>query len=76
MVWKSYPEAAIYMTFVSIPEPSTPSTAAPTGLRFDDVPLILEGAIPAAALALAVMAGFQGLERLLIPRGLRLSFDG
>jgi osmoprotectant transport system permease protein len=47
-----------------------------TGIRLNDLPLILEGAIPAALLALAVMAGFQGLERVLTPRGLRLRFDG
>jgi osmoprotectant transport system permease protein len=47
-----------------------------TGIRLNDLPLILEGAIPAAALALLVMAAFQLLERALTPRGLRLSFDG
>lgn len=47
-----------------------------TGIRLNDVPLILEGAIPAAALALLVMAVFQVIERWLTPRGLRLSFDG
>lgn len=46
-----------------------------TGIRLNDLPLILEGAIPAAALALLVMALFQLLERALTPRGLRLSFD-
>ena len=44
-----------------------------TGVRLDDVALILEGAIPASLLALAVQAMFDGLERLAIPRGLRLS---
>jgi osmoprotectant transport system permease protein len=47
-----------------------------TGIRLNDLPLILEGAIPAAALALLVMAVFQLIERWLTPRGLRLSFDG
>lgn len=47
-----------------------------TGIRLNDLPLILEGAIPAAVLALLVMAAFQVLERALTPRGLRLSFDG
>jgi len=42
-----------------------------TGIRLDDLPLILEGAIPAAVLALVVMALFQLLERALTPRGLR-----
>lgn len=44
-----------------------------TGIRLDDLGLILEGAIPAAVLALLVMALFQLLERALTPRGLRAS---
>lgn len=44
-----------------------------TGIRLDNIPLILEGAIPASALALLVLALFSGLERLLTPRGLRAS---
>jgi osmoprotectant transport system permease protein len=47
-----------------------------TGIRLDDLPLILEGAIPAAVLALLVMAAFQLLERVLTPRGLRRFLDG
>ena len=47
-----------------------------TGIRLNDLPLILEGAIPAAALALIVMAAFQLIERWTTARGLRLSFDG
>ncbi len=43
-----------------------------TGVRLDDVGLILEGAVPASLLALAVQAVFDGLERLVIPRGLRI----
>jgi osmoprotectant transport system permease protein len=46
-----------------------------TGIRLNNLPLILEGAVPAAMLALLVMALFQLLERALTPRGLRLSFD-
>jgi len=42
-----------------------------TGIRLDDMPLILEGAVPAALLALAVQALFAGLARLFVPRGLR-----
>jgi len=42
-----------------------------TGIRLDDVGLILQGAIPAAVLALAVMGAFQLLERAVTPRGLR-----
>ncbi len=43
-----------------------------TGLNLDDTNLILEGAIPAALLALAVEGLFALLDRTLIPRGLRL----
>jgi osmoprotectant transport system permease protein len=43
-----------------------------TGIRLDDVGLILEGAIPAAALALLFQGLFDLLERVLVPRGLRL----
>jgi osmoprotectant transport system permease protein len=42
-----------------------------TGIRLASVPLILEGAVPAAALALLVQGLFDALERLLVPRGLR-----
>ncbi|WP_426788160.1 glycine betaine ABC transporter substrate-binding protein [Xanthomonas campestris] len=47
-----------------------------TGIRLDDIGLILEGAIPAAVLALLVQALFEGLERWATPRGLRLSQRG
>jgi osmoprotectant transport system permease protein len=43
-----------------------------TGIRLDDYGLILEGAVPAALLALAVQLLFDLSERILIPRGLRL----
>jgi osmoprotectant transport system permease protein len=42
-----------------------------TGIRLADTGLILEGAIPAGLLALAVQGGFDLLERLLVPHGLR-----
>jgi osmoprotectant transport system substrate-binding protein/osmoprotectant transport system permease protein len=41
------------------------------GIRLASVPLILEGAIPAAVLALAVQGAFDLAERVLVPRGLR-----
>jgi osmoprotectant transport system permease protein len=44
-----------------------------TGLNLNDTTLILEGAIPAAALALAAEGLFGLLDRVLIPRGLRLA---
>ncbi len=43
-----------------------------TGLDLDDTRLILEGAIPAAILALAVEGLFALLDRTIIPKGLRL----
>ena len=43
-----------------------------TGIRLDDVGMILEGAIPAAVLALLAQAVFEVLERTVVPRGLRL----
>jgi osmoprotectant transport system permease protein len=43
-----------------------------TGIRLDDVGLILQGAVPAAGLALLVQAFFGLAERYLVPRGLRL----
>jgi len=44
-----------------------------TGIRLDDLGLILQGAVPAALLALLVQGGFGLAERYLIPRGLRLA---
>ena len=46
-----------------------------TGIRLDDLGLILEGALPAAGLAILVQALFEGVERLVVPRGLRLRAD-
>ena len=43
-----------------------------TGIRLDDTALILEGAIPAAVLALAAQGGFELSERVFVSRGLRL----
>jgi osmoprotectant transport system permease protein len=43
-----------------------------TGIRLDDIGLILQGAIPAAVLALLVQGVFEGVEYWLTPRGLRL----
>jgi osmoprotectant transport system permease protein len=43
-----------------------------TGIRLDDLGLILEGAVPAAVLALLVQGLFELAERWLVPRGLRL----
>lgn len=42
-----------------------------TGLSLNDVTVILEGAIPAAGLALLVEAAFGLLERAVVPRALR-----
>ncbi len=43
-----------------------------TGLRLDNVGLILEGAVPAAVLAIVVQGVFEIAEQLLVPKGLRL----
>ena len=43
-----------------------------TGIRLDDVALILEGAVPAAVLALLVERLFDIVEMVVVPRGLRL----
>jgi osmoprotectant transport system permease protein len=43
-----------------------------TGLTVSDTNLVLSGALPAAALAIAVDAGLGGVERMATPRGLRL----
>ena len=43
-----------------------------TGIRLDNIGLILEGAVPAALLALLVQALFEGIELWLTPRGLRI----
>ncbi|MGH8234117.1 MAG: glycine betaine ABC transporter substrate-binding protein [Rhodanobacteraceae bacterium] len=47
-----------------------------TGIRLDSVPLIMEGAIPAALLALVMQGVFELIERALTPRGLRLRAHG
>ena len=44
-----------------------------TGIRLDDVGLILQGAVPAAALALLAQGAFDLLERSVVPRGLRIT---
>jgi len=43
-----------------------------TGIRLADTGLILEGAVPAALLALGAQALFDALERRVVPKGLRL----
>ncbi|MFQ5429432.1 MAG: glycine betaine ABC transporter substrate-binding protein [Phycisphaerae bacterium] len=43
-----------------------------TGIRLDDIPLILQGAVPAALLALLAQGLFEVAERLFVPKGLRL----
>jgi osmoprotectant transport system permease protein len=42
------------------------------GVTRNDPRLILEGAIPAVVMALLVQALFEGIERFIVPRGLRL----
>lgn len=43
-----------------------------TGIRLDDLGLILSGAVPAALLALLVQGGFDLAELVVVPKGLRL----
>ena len=43
-----------------------------SGLDKNDNALILEGAIPAVAMALVVQGVFEVVERVVVPRGLRL----
>ncbi|OAD22779.1 hypothetical protein THIOM_001408, partial [Candidatus Thiomargarita nelsonii] len=43
-----------------------------TGIRLDDTSLILQGAIPAAGLALLVQGLFELAERVLVPKGLQV----
>ena len=43
-----------------------------TGIRLDDVGLIMEGAVPAAGLAILVQGLFELAERRLVSRGLRI----
>jgi osmoprotectant transport system permease protein len=46
-----------------------------TGIRLDDLALILQGAVPAAVLALLVQGLFEVVERGLLPKGLRLGTE-
>ena len=43
-----------------------------TGIRLDDIGLIMQGAVPAALLALVVQGVFELAERFFVPKGLRL----
>ncbi len=43
-----------------------------TGIRLADTALILQGAVPAALLAIFAQLAFEGLERAVVPRGLRI----
>src|SRR6185369_9892113 len=42
-----------------------------TGIRLDDFGLILQGAVPAALMAIGLEAALGALERRVVPRGLR-----
>jgi osmoprotectant transport system permease protein len=42
-----------------------------TGIRLDDMGLILEGAVPAAVLALLAQGAFELAQRRALPRGMR-----
>jgi osmoprotectant transport system permease protein len=45
------------------------------GVTRSDPHLILEGAVPAVMMALLVQALFEGIERLVVPKGLRLKMS-
>jgi osmoprotectant transport system permease protein len=47
-----------------------------TGIRLDDTALIMQGAVPAALLALGLQGLFEFAERWVVPRGLRLQPTG
>ena len=47
-----------------------------TGIQLRRTALILQGAVPAAALALLVQGAFDLLDRVVVPRGLRLRVEG
>ena len=47
-----------------------------TGIRLDDTGLILQGAIPAALLAVAAQGLFEIVDRVCVPKGLRLGNTG
>ncbi len=46
-----------------------------TGIRLDNIGLILEGAVPAALLALAAQGLFELVEIILVPKGLRIKAE-
>jgi osmoprotectant transport system permease protein len=46
------------------------------GLALDDVGTILAGAVPAAVMALLAHACFEAIDRVLVPRGIRLTLAG
>jgi osmoprotectant transport system permease protein len=46
-----------------------------SGIRLDDLSLILQGAVPAALMALAAQVIFELLELVVVPRGLRLKAE-
>jgi osmoprotectant transport system permease protein len=43
-----------------------------TGIRLDNISLILQGAVPAAVLALIVQGFFDMIEKVFVPKGLKL----
>ena len=47
-----------------------------TGIRLDDFSLILQGAVPAALMAVAFERLFDAVERRVVPRGVRAGAGG
>ena len=46
-----------------------------TGIRRYDIALILEGAVPAALMAIVAQMFFEGVEQMILPRGLKQRAD-
>ena len=46
-----------------------------TGIRLDNISLILQGAVPAAILALIAQGCFEAMEKFFVPKGLRLKHN-
>ena len=46
-----------------------------TGIRLDNISLILQGAIPAAVLAIFVQGIFESLDKVIVPKGLQIKSE-
>ncbi len=46
-----------------------------TGIRLDNISLILQGAVPAAVLAVLVQGIFESLDKVIVPKGLQIKSE-